>query len=90
MSTAETSLNVRRLRPAQMDRFVAGLHDLIGHPDRSDWYITLASMDAPEVLPAGSCQGYESSLIEDQRIIMESTFRRSGPYQTQTFHKSKE
>lgn len=90
MSTAETSINVRRLSPAQMDRFVSGLRDFIGHPARSDTYITLASMDAPEVLPAGSCQGYESALIEDQRIIMESTFMRSGPYPTQTFPKSKE
>jgi hypothetical protein len=74
----------RALSPAQNERVVYGLHELgdLATDVRTD--STLMAMDAPEVMPAGSHEGFDSVVLRGSRVAMESTVRRGTPYRFPT------
>lgn len=84
-------VSCRVLSPAQNERVVYGLHklgDIYATDIRTD--STLMAMDAPEVMPAGSYEGFDSIILPGARVVMECTVRRAQPYPIPTFQFFKE
>lgn len=78
------------LTPAQSQRVVYGLHSERSVSKRIDTDLMLMAMDAPDVMPAGSCESFDSFVLPGSRVAMESTVRRCQPYPIPTYPFFKE
>lgn len=90
MRTPDGRTDVRLIPPAQSHRYVYGLRRNPCVSTNINSCLTLMAMDAPEVMPAGSHESFESFVLPGSSVAMESTVWRGQPYQIHTFPFFKE
>lgn len=90
MSTSDVRIDVRLITPAQSNRVVYGLHNHRSVSKHINTDPLLMAMDAPDAMPAGSHESFDSFILPGTRIAMESTVRRGHPYPIPTYPFFKE